>query len=397
MHKLLQINVTANWGSTGKIAEQIGQMAIRQGWESYIAYGRMMNPSQSKLIKIGTKADVYQHYFAGKYLDSEGLASKRATRKLVKEIERIKPDIIHLHNIHDHYLNYPILFDYLADNNIPVVWTQHDQWATTGHCSYNRVSCDRWKNQCYDCPVKGRFSLDQSKRNYELKKMCFTSVENMTVVSVSEWLNSQIKESFLGVHSLQVIKNGVDLDVFYPKITNVRERYGLGDKHILLGVASVWGHVKGLADFIKLSEILPDKWEIVLVGTIDERIERKNIVYIERTQNPMELTELYSAANVLVSLSYSETFGLTVAESMACGTPAVVYDNTALPELITNETGEVIPLGDIMGVASCLEKFEKKTLEISTKCRKRAMEFFDKEKKFQEYLDLYMRLLNSKT
>ena len=396
MPKLLQINVTANWGSTGKIAEQIGQRAMQEGWESYIAYGRMMNPSHSKLIKIGTKADVYLHYVAGNFFDSEGLASKRATKHLIREIERVKPDVIHLHNIHDHYLNYPILFSYLANSGIPVVWTQHDQWATTGHCSYNSVGCERWKERCYDCPAKRKWSFDFCERNYLLKKKYFTSVKNLTVVSVSDWLNSQIKESFLGAHTLRVIKNGVDLTVFKPMNTDVRKRYGLGDKKIILGVASAWGRVKGLDDFIKLSDAIPDDWEIVLVGAISNKVERNNIVYVERTQNQLELAEFYTAANVIASLSRSETFGLTIAEAMACGTPAIVYDNTAQPELVTEVTGTVVKQGDIEGIVKVLERFNEKTLEISEKCRERAKCFFDKDKTLSDCISLYDRLLSQR-
>ena len=102
MPTLLQINVTANWGSTGKIAEQIGLCAQTHGWESYIAYGRMMNPSKNELVKIGNAFDVYEHYVEGRFLDNEGLASRRATKRLLRGIDEIKPDIVHLHNIHDH-------------------------------------------------------------------------------------------------------------------------------------------------------------------------------------------------------------------------------------------------------------------------------------------------------
>ena len=153
MPKLLQINVTANWGSTGKIAEQIGLCAQKHGWKSYFAYGRMKNPSKNELVKIGNAFDVYEHYAESRLLDNEGVASRRATRRLLQRMDEIQPDIVHLHNIHDHYLNYPMLFRYLAEKKIPVVWTQHDQWATTGHCCYNLVGCERWKDECHDCPM----------------------------------------------------------------------------------------------------------------------------------------------------------------------------------------------------------------------------------------------------
>ena len=152
---LLQINVTANWGSTGKIAEQIGLCAQAHGWKSYIAYGRMMNPSMNELIKIGNTFDVYEHYAEARLLDNEGVASRRATRRLLQRMDEIQPDVVHLHNIHDHYLNYPILFRYLADKKIPVVWTQHDIWSLSGHCDTNLLGCEKWKTECKECPAIG--------------------------------------------------------------------------------------------------------------------------------------------------------------------------------------------------------------------------------------------------
>lgn len=393
MKKLLQINVTANWGSTGKIAEQIGLLAMNLGWESYIAYGRMMNPSKSKLIKIGSWWDVYFHYVMSRFFDMEGLMSKRATRKLVKEIETIDPDVIHLHNIHDHYINYPILFDYLIRKDIPVVWTLHDLWAVTGHCAINKVGCEKWMKHCSDCPLKAKWSVDQSEKNYYLKKHFFSNIKNLTIVSVSNWLNCQVERSFMGTNQLCVLKNGVDIDVFKPTANDVRERYGIGNRKIILGVASVWDNDKGLHDFIKLSEALPNNWVIVLVGSTKKKVTRCNIIYLPRTQNQQELAELYSEAHVLLSMSSSETFGLTIAESMACGTPVIVYNNTAQPELVSDGTGIVVSTGDIDGVLVSLDRFKDKLSFVSQKCRNRAKECFDKNNTYEKYINLYNSLI----
>lgn len=389
---LLQINVTANWGSTGKIAEQIGLLAMQQGWESYIAYGRMMNPSKSKLIKIGSQWDVYLHFVLGRFFDMEGLASRKATRKLVKEIEKLKPSVVHLHNIHDHYLNYPILFEYLAAHDIPVVWTQHDQWATTGHCAYNMVGCERWKTECYDCPNNGKWVIDRSRQNFEAKKKCFTSVNSLTIVTVSDWLRGEIEQSFLGKFPLKVIKNGIDINVFKPISHSIRGKYGLGKRKIALAVASVWTEGKGIDDFIRLSDKLPENWTIVMVGKIDNGRLPKTIINIQQTQDQVELAEIYSVANVYLSLSASETFGLTIAEALACGTPAIVYDNTAQPELITKETGEVVKQGDIDAVLNALQRFENKSEIDSRYCRERAEENFDKNQSYSSYISLYNKL-----
>ena len=274
MPTLLQINVTANWGSTGKIAEQIGQVAMSHGWESYIAYGRMMNPSKSKLIKIGSKIDVYGHNAENLFLDNEGLASRRATRRFLNIVDKIKPNIVHLHNIHDHYINYKLLFEYLAQKDIPVIWTQHDQWATTGHCMYNLCGCDRWKNECHNCPLSRWFSLDCSQRNFRLKKKLCKKLASLTIVPVSEWLADNIRYSHLHDRPIQVIHNGIDLQVFKPQLTAAYDRYNIDrDKKIVLGVAAVWDSRKGLSDFWNLARLLPkEKYVIVIVGEIIERI-----------------------------------------------------------------------------------------------------------------------------
>lgn len=397
MPKLLQINVTANWGSTGKIAEQIGLCAQTHGWESYIAYGRNFTPSKNKLIKIGSMLDVYEHFIESRFFDNEGLASRRATKEFLKEIDAIKPDIIHLHNIHDHYLNFRILFDFLSKKNIPIVWTIHDQWATTGHCGVCVNGCERWKNGCYGCPSVSRFCIDRSKRNYGQKKSLFTSLKNMTIVPVSEWLGIQIKQSFFKNYPIEVIKNGVDVVQFKPMESNVASKYDLEGKHVLLGVSSVWPKFKGMDDFIKLSKLLPYDFRIVLVGLRKEQINQlpSGIVGLERTDSQVELAQLYSIADIVLSLSSFETFGLTIAEGMACGTPAIVYDNAALPELITENTGRVVKRGNIQDLFKTIMEMTDSNFKRmhSSECRKYAEDSFDKNRTLELYISLYNRML----
>ena len=277
MKKLLQINSVVNSGSTGRIAEEIGQTAIAAGWESYIAYGRNNRPSQSKLIKIGSDLDIKMHGLQTRLFDRHGLGSKSATQELVEKIEKIKPDIIHLHNIHGYYINIEILFKYLQNTNIPVVWTFHDCWPITGHCSYfSFVGCDKWKTQCFSCPQKTDYPaswfIDRSEKNFNLKKKLFTSLPNVTLVPVSKWLYGILEESFLQNYPLKVIHNGINTEVFRPSTGDAfRAKHHFDNKFILLGVASVWSPRKGLKDFIALSKVLNNDFQIVLVGLTRKR------------------------------------------------------------------------------------------------------------------------------
>ena len=394
---LLQINVTANWGSTGKIAEQIGLCAQAHGWKSYIAYGRMMNPSMNELIKIGNTFDVYEHYAEARLLDNEGVASRRATRRLLQRMDEIQPDVVHLHNIHDHYLNYPILFRYLADKKIPVVWTQHDIWSLSGHCDTNLLGCEKWKTECKECPAIGRWSLDRSERNFKLKKELLAAIPSLTIIPVSDWLAGMIKESHLGVRSIQVIKNGIDLNVFRPLDKDVRKRFGIPtSKRIVLGVAMPWSERKGLPDFLKLYDMLEtDKYQILLVGLTKAQIAElpQGIIGIERTSSALDLAEIYSASDVFVNTTYYDNYPTTNLEAMACGTPVITYKTGGSPEAVDDKTGIVVEQGDVDALADAIRLIKESPLS-SEACRKRAEEHFEKDKCFEEYIELYNQILN---
>lgn len=399
MPRILHINATANWGSTGRIAEQLCDIVKASGWDCFIAYGRHANVSNHNLIKVGNRGSVYVHYIANRVLDNEGLSSCLATKRLVRKIKQISPDIIHLHNLHDHWINYKILFEYLNSTEIPVVWTQHDCWAFTGGCAHYALnSCMKWQSNCDQCSYK-RSIYDAAARNFLLKKKLFLANKNLTIVPVSCWLRDEISKSFLKKNNIQTIYNGVDTNIFkYKDGVFVRKKYGLRDKFVILGVASAWSDKKGFKDYISLSKILPDDCVIVMVGLPAKQIASlpKNIIGIERTNNVEELVELYSMADVVLNLSYQESFGLTTVEGMACGTPSIVYNVTASPELVTKETGVVVSKGDIEGVLSAVHEIKAQGKEhYFTACCQRATSLFDKDKCYDDYMKLYQSLLSN--
>lgn len=403
MPRLLQINITANWGSTGKIAEQIGLCAISKGWDSYIAYGRWSNPSKSKLIKIGNKLDMYMHYGEQRIFDNEGLCSRIATKHLIAQIRDIKPDVIQLHNIHDHYLNYRLLFEFLNQTDIKVVWTFHDCWAFTGHCfHFVTKDCNKWKTHCKQCPLVHEYPntiFDRSERNYKLKKSLFQGCKNLTIVPCSNWMEGFVKESFLKDKRTKVIHNGVDLLVFKPSLIEDRTR-----KFKILAVSSVWNRDKGLYDIFELRNRLSDEYEITMVGLSSDQVKKlpKGIVGIQRTQNVQELVALYSSSDVLINPTYADTFPTINLEALACGTPVITYRTGGSPESIDEKTGKVIPQGDVMALQLSVEelrelKFGKDGNEqyntIRKACRDRADKLYDKNKCFEEYIMLYEELL----
>ena len=402
MKKILQINVVANWGSTGKITENIGKFAMAQGWESHIAYGRGEPVSASKLLRVGNNVDMYTHVMQSMLLDNHGLASKHATQKFIEEVKRINPDVIHLHNIHGYYLNYKLFFEYLATLDIPVLWTFHDCWSMTGHCShFDAIGCNKWQSECYDCPLKGEYPasllMDASKRNFRLKKKLFTSVKNMTIVSVSRWLADIVGHSYMAKYPIRVINNGVDTEVFKPRESALRAKHGLENKFVLLGVASTWNEMKGFDDFIRLANRLPDDYRILLIGLTRKQIEKlpSNIIGIERTENQIQLAEYYSIADVFVIPTYNDSFPTVNMEALACGTPVVTYKTGGSPEIISDETGLVVEKGDVAGLKMAVETIKNNDKQYySAACRERALKCFNKDDRFREYVDLYDELMH---
>lgn len=401
--KLLQINVAANWGSHGRIAEEIGLEAMAQGWESYIAYGRYANPSKSHIVKIGDLFDHCLHGAQSLLLDRHGLASCGPTKKLIREIEQIKPDLIHLHNIHGFYLNYPILFRYLSTVDIPVVWTLHDCWAFTGHCAWPiHGHCDRFQEQCCHCPLQSKgypksFLLDRSRSNFKLKKRYFRSLQDLHLVTVSRWLEQQVRLSFMQDMDIRTIYNGLDTEVFRPSGTPPTS---VTDGHpLVLGVCNAWYDWKGLDDMAALRELLPDDYEVMVVGVNEDQMHRlpEGITCIRRTDSVSQLAEIYSQADVFVNPSKVESFGMTTAEALSCGTPSIVYDTSACPEVVDNLTGRVVPLGDVNALA-------KAVIEICSlpgreamrqACRERAIRLFNRQDRYKEYLQLYNEVLQN--
>ncbi len=396
--KVLLINTFIGATSTGNLTYDIYRTNIEAGNQCIIAYGRQNKKGCNDVYKISNKIDYTSHALWTRITDLNGLGSRWVTRKFLKFIDAYKPDVVHLHNLHGYYINIRILFKYLYARNIPIVWTFHDCWPFTGHCPYyTNIGCEKWKIECCCCPKKKQhpasYVLDNSKYNYNLKKSLFAKPERLVITPVSKWLRDEVKESFFKDCDIEVVYNGVNLETFYPKKSNFKEKNGLDSKKILLGVAVNWVPSKGLSDLIELSQMISEEYKIVVVGITSKQKEvlPDSILGIERTSNVEELAEIYSAAEVFVNPSREETFGMVTAEALACGTPVVVYNATASPELIDENTGVVVDVGDIEGLYDAIKRVNK--TKMKNACLERARTLFDKKKNQLRYINIYKRLL----
>lgn len=409
MPKLLQINPVVRMNtSTGRIMQEIGDIAMSAGWESYVAYSKGrdgIKKSTSNTIPVGNRFSVMVHGLVTRLLDRHGLASNGATKDFVKVIEEINPDIIHIHNIHGYFLNYKILFDYLSKAGKHVVWTVHDCWLYTGHCYYyTAAGCNCWKTGCGHCPQMRQFPsslfIDRSTKNYNDKAQAFCSMPKnlLTIVPVSDWMRNEMRESFFKDYSFRVIHNGIDTNIFKPCETEceIREKYGIGNRKIMLGVASIWCREKGWDDFISFSKRLKDNEIIVMVGVKPEQAKDlpEGIIPIARTENVRQLAELYSAAEVFVNPTWQDNYPTVNLEAISCGTPVITYNTGGSIESITSATGIVIPQGDINAMRQAVSQIESNgKAYYKTPCRDYALGHFRKEDRYADYIRLYEECL----
>lgn len=406
--RLLQINpVLRRNTSTGRIVQEIGELAMAHGWESYIAYSRGrdgMMPCKSQTVPVGGKMSVAWHGLMTRLFDRHGLASEQATRELVERMEDLQPDVIHLHNIHGYFLHYPTLFRYLAGIKIPVVWTIHDCWAYTGHCYYySFAGCQKWKSGCGNCPQRRLFPTswwkDRSAQNFADKRAAFTSLPKgrLTVVPVSGWMKDEMLQSFMGKCRFKVIHNGINLGVFAPYDDDeIRYKYHIYQEHVLLAVASIWCREKGWDDLMRLAAMLRKDEVLVMVGVTEEQRRQlpKNVVGICRTDNVDELAQLYSLAEVFLNPTWQDNYPTVNLEAIACGTPVVTYHTGGSIEAVTSRTGMVVEQGDVEAMLDAARTIIGRGKRFyQAPCRDYALKHFDKDERYTDYLRLYDRLL----
>lgn len=397
--RILLVNTFIGSTSTGNLTYEIYKCCVENGNECVIAYGRKDVKKDAKTYKISNIFDYNIHALWTRLTDLNGSASYFTTKRFLRFIDEYSPDVIHLHNLHGYYLNLKLFFEYVDRRNIPIVWTFHDCWPFTGHCPYyTNIACDRWQIECHNCPKKrehpASLLLDNSRKNYRTKNALFHLPRRMIITPVSEWLSGEVRKSFFKDVKIRTVYNGINLDVFQPVESCFKQKQEIENKKMLLGVAINWVPTKGLDDFIELNNKISDEYVIVLVVLDEEQLKDlpKGIIGLRRTENVQQLVEIYSAADVFVNPSREETFGMVTAEAMACGTPTVVYNATASPELVDEKTGRVVEVGDVDELYHQIQRVDKKLMKKS--CRERAEQLFDKSVNQKQYLEIYDELIN---
>ncbi len=398
--KIVQINAVAGYSSTGRTTSELHIELMKQGISSWIATPNVKDSDST--IRIGSQFENKWHSLYSRLTGRQGYASRAATRRLVRRLNEIAPDVIHLRNLHANYINIPLLSQYLSESKIPCVITLHDCWPFTGHCCYFIDSnCERWKLGCGKCPDLHNWNkswiFDRSKQNLSGKARLWNSISRLAVIGVSDWVTNFVKDSILkDSYIVRRIYNWIDLNVFSYQANakyEILNRHNLSQTPIILGVAQVWNRQKGLFDFIKLAKIMPE-YNFILIGKIIENIELpSNIISVGTTSNVTELVKYYSAADIFFNPSTRETFGKVTAESLACSTPVVAYNATATSELVGKDCGHIINPYDINAAITAIT-FITNGPSLRQNCRRFAEAMFDKSSLINEYISVYKELIS---
>lgn len=401
--RVLLVNTVAGTGSVGRLVTGLYDALTDRGYECLIAFGRDEVPPGYNGYRIGNDFDMYFHGAMSRLNDKHGFYSKRATKEFIRVIEDFDPDIIHLHNVHGYYLNIEILFKYLKESGRRIIWTLHDCWTFTGHCShFEYIGCNKWQTGCFKCEQLNEYpksmGADNSVFNYNKKKELFTGFDNLTLVTPSKWLKDRVAQSFMRNYHTIVVPTGIDLSQFAPVVEEIdesnlifqlRNSLNIRGKRMLLGVANPWRERKGLVQFETLAKTIDDDYVIVLLGLNDSQLNSlpESIVGLAHTDSVGELAALYSMADIYVNLTLEDTFPTTNIEALACGTPVVTFKAGGAAESIDDTCGIAVERNSIQGVVAAIEKImsQRGIAYTVEDCLRRAR-IYDRNYRFVEYI-----------
>lgn len=395
--RVLQINANFGFSSTGLIVKDIADQIKKDGLEPFCAYQKTNAPVNNG-YQIGNKFDWKLHAFFSRILGRQGYYSYFATKKFLKYIDKIKPDVIHLHNLHSNYININLLLKFIAKKDIPTIITFHDCWFFTGKCfHYVDFSCDRYKTGCGKCPKKKAppksLIFDFSSQVLKNKIKRLTAIPRLKIIGCSDWICNEAKNSLLKDCDISRIYNGVDINVFCPKNTeNLRNELGASDNFLVLGMANKWFLDQNIS-LIEKVKTLPNT-KLILVGCNENQLRflkenHSEVIGVGFVKDREELARYYSVADVFVNLTFADTLPTVNMESICCGTPVITYDGCGSPELVDKDCGVIVKKGDTDGIINALNNIRETDF---SDCYKIGQEKFDKNKCYKEYIKEYSRL-----
>ncbi len=399
--KVLQINAVYGQGSTGVIVKDIDEALQENGYKSFVAYANC-NTIPNNGFKIGNKIDHKVHGMLTRTLGKQAYSSVLSTNKLLRYIDIINPDVIHLHNLHSNYINLNMLLKYIIKNDIKTVITLHDCWFFTGKCfHYIADQCTKWQTECNTCPRLKKdvpsWFFDQTSKVFNDKKRYFELISDLVVVGVSNWISNEAKKSFFKDKEIATIHNGVDTVIFKPMESNFRKKNNIEDKFVILGMANKWLLPNNNPSLKYISNNLGENYVLVLVGCSEAEKHNlpANVIGLGYVNNKEELARIYSMADVFVNTTWEDSFPTVNIESISCGTPVITFDSCGSPEAIDKDTGLIVPQGNYKQLWKAIMEIKQKGKHYyQQRCVEYGREKYNKNDRYTDYILLYEEICN---
>ena len=399
--KILQVNVVYKVGSTGKITADLHNELLRKGHQSVVCCSRLKNNDDKNVINLCnvqySRFNVLVNRFSG-FLHGGCFIS---TNKLINNIKKEKPDIVHLQCINGAFVNIHKLLKWLNKNHIKTICTLHAEFMYTGGCSYT-IECDKWKTGCGNCErikteLRSLF-FDRTHQAWMRMKKAIEGFAELTLVPVSQWIGNQVAQSpiYAGIPQ-QVIHNGINVECF-GKIDShqaelIKRKYNIPlDKKIVLHVTPNFAfEEKGGEYFKTLVEMLPEDYFAVVVGNNAPSTDK--IIGINFLENQQELAYFYSMADVFVITSKNDNYPTVCLEANCCGTAVVGFDVGGVKETIGQGMGDVVPPFNVEMMCEKVIYWANNKASIPQKLYNDRVEYCNKKRMANDYLDLYQRII----
>jgi len=400
--KVVQLNCVYGYGSTGKIVKDLHFGLLEKGIDSYVYYGHRKKSTDQSVYKLSSEVIVKAQSLWSKISGYKYGGSIITTRRFIKALESIKPDVVHLQCINSSTVNIYEILEYLLKNDIPTVLTLHAEFMYTGGCAH-AFDCEGYKKGCWNCHLgngqMGIYFINRSHYHWERMKNIIGRFDKLVVVGVSEWIKMRAESSpIFDGKQIRVIYNGLDTNIFYYRnnsdIEKIKEKYGLPkDKKIILHVTPNFKDPnkgkKSLIEIAEMSSQSGNDYCFVIVGYNETQSDLpSNIIPLSFISDANDLAVLYTMSHVTLLLSRRETFSMVCAESLCCGTPVIGF-RAGAPELISiPEYSSFFQYGDVVSVYKKLCLLGSNDIDKET-VSNMAHEKYSSKNMVLSYMDVY--------
>ncbi|RLL55874.1 glycosyltransferase [Mariprofundus sp. EBB-1] len=410
---IVHINFTDSGGGAAMIMNELIASQTRAGHIAFACCARPTLPS-SKYLGVGSKADLPAKLVNKlSVLRNQLLGDTRAfgLSGMLNTLLETKADIFHIHNIHGGW--FPLSLLETLSEIAPIIWTIHDEWAYTGHCVYT-LGCEKFTSGCGKCPDLGSMVpliRDTTRKNWLLRQGIYRKLaaDGVILAAVSSWTANRVSRSGIWPGKLVTINNGINKDIFYPvPKQEARSRLGLDSSSKILlcsaagGINNPFKNISLVVSALKELRDMSDLKVVIIGGSSDLDVSltsSSQVLSVGHINDVSVLRDYYAAADLLVYPTKADTFGLVVAEAMACGTPVLATAVGGVAEIIEDgDSGFLVK--ESISAAELAIKIKQifndpaQCSKVRENAIKRINEKFTTDLMASGYLALYQEMIN---